>query len=103
MEELESVLDSASNGTVVTSRYFLQPVEELAKKHGVRAVAVDLNDFRGELALLKELRQGSCEINTGNRHHWTTAGPLRPLTGFHHGRAQVQAAQKAATEAPLGS
>ena len=42
MEELESVLDSASNGTVVTSRYFLQPVEELAKKHGVRAVAVDL-------------------------------------------------------------
>jgi GntR family transcriptional regulator len=45
---------------VVTSRYFLQPVEELAKKHGVRAVAVDLNDFRHELAMLKELRPGSC-------------------------------------------
>ena len=43
MEELESVLESSSNGTVVTSRYFLQPVEELAKKHSVRAVAVDLN------------------------------------------------------------
>ena len=38
MEELESVLENSSNGTVVTSRYFLQPVEELAKKHSVRAV-----------------------------------------------------------------
>ena len=38
---------------MVTSRYFLQPVEELAKKHSVRAVAVDLNDFRQELAMLK--------------------------------------------------
>ena len=60
MEELESVLESSSQGTVVTSRYFLQPVEDIAKKHGVRAVAVDLNDFRHELDLLKELRQGSC-------------------------------------------
>ena len=57
MEELESVLENSSNGTVVTSRYFLQPVEELAK-HSVRAVAVDLNDFRQELAMLKELRAG---------------------------------------------
>ena len=38
MEELESVLESSRNGTVVTSRYFLQPIEALAKKHGVRAV-----------------------------------------------------------------
>ncbi|NBV59339.1 MAG: GntR family transcriptional regulator, partial [Synechococcaceae bacterium WB4_2_0811] len=45
LEELEAVLESSNNGTVVTSRYFLQPVEELAKAHGVRAVAVDLNDF----------------------------------------------------------
>ena len=60
LEELESVLENSSNGTVVTSRYFLQPVEELAKKHSVRAVAVDLNDFRQELAMLKELRPGSC-------------------------------------------
>ena len=59
MEELESVLESSSNGTVVTSRYFLQPVEDLAK-NTVRAVAVDLNDFRHELAMLKELRPGSC-------------------------------------------
>jgi len=60
MEELESVLESSSNGTVVTSRYFLKPLEELAKRHSVRAVAVDLSDFRQELSMLKELRPGSC-------------------------------------------
>lgn len=60
MEELEAVLENSSNGTVVTSRYFLQPVETIARRHGVRAIAVDLNDFRHELDLLKELRTGSC-------------------------------------------
>jgi len=60
MEELESVLESSSNGTVVTSRYFLQPVEEIARRHSVRAVPVDLNDFRHELDLLKDLKAGSC-------------------------------------------
>ncbi|MFM9101391.1 MAG: GntR family transcriptional regulator [Cyanobium sp.] len=60
MEELETLLERSNNGTVVTSRYFLQPVEEIAKRHGVRAVPVDLNDFRHELDLLKELRAGSC-------------------------------------------
>ena len=60
MEELESILESSSNGTVVNSRYFREPREVQAKRHGVRAVAVDLNDFRQELAMLKELRPGSC-------------------------------------------
>jgi GntR family transcriptional regulator len=60
MEELENVLESSSNGTVVTSRYFLQPIEVIAKQHKVRAVAVDVNDFSQELAMLKELRAGSC-------------------------------------------
>ena len=60
MEELEIVLENSNNGTVVTSRYFLQPLEKLAKKRSVRAVAVDLNDFHQELAMLKELRPGSC-------------------------------------------
>jgi GntR family transcriptional regulator len=60
MEELEAVLETSNNGTVVTSRYFLQPVEEIAKRHGVRSVPVDLNDFRHELDLLKDLKAGSC-------------------------------------------
>ncbi len=60
MEELGSVLESSNIGTVVTSRYFLQPLEELAKQYGVRAIAVDLSDFAKELEMLKGLRTGSC-------------------------------------------
>ena len=69
LEELEDVLRTSSSGTVVTSRYFLQPVEKIAKKHSIRAVAVDVNSFNFELGLLKELRAGSCvglvSISTG--------------------------------------
>ena len=60
MEELEKVLSSSNNGTIVTSRYFLQPLEKVAKQYGVRAVAVDLSDFQTELKILKELNTGSC-------------------------------------------
>jgi len=60
MEELEKVLSSSNNGTIVTSRYFLQPLEKVAKQHGIRAIAVDLSDFQKELKILKELNTGSC-------------------------------------------
>ena len=60
MEELEKVLCNSNNGTIVTSRYFFQPIEKVAKKHGVRAIAVDLSDFQKELKILKELKIGSC-------------------------------------------
>ena len=60
MEELEKVLCNSSSGTIVTSRYFLQPLEKIAKKHGIRAIAVDLSDFQKELKMLKELKPGSC-------------------------------------------
>jgi len=60
MEELEKVLCNSNNGTLVTSRYFLQPLEKLAKKYGIRAIAVDLSDFQRELDMLKVLKSGSC-------------------------------------------
>ena len=60
MEELEKVLSNSNNGTIVTSRYFLQPLEKVARQHGVRAIAVDLSDFQKELKILKELNVGSC-------------------------------------------
>ena len=60
MEELEKVLCNSNNGTIVTSRYFLQPLEKLAKKYRVRAIAVDLSDFQKELKIIKELKAGSC-------------------------------------------
>ena len=60
MEELEKVLCNSNNGTIVTSRYFLQPLEKLAKKYRVRAIAVDLSDFQKELKIIKELKSGNC-------------------------------------------
>ena len=60
IEELEKVLSNSNNGTIVTSRYFLQPLEKVAKQYGVRAIAVDLSDFQKELKILKELSAGSC-------------------------------------------
>ena len=60
MEELEKVLCNSNNGTIVTSRYFLQPLEKVAKEHGVRAIAVDLSDFQKELKIIKELKTGNC-------------------------------------------
>ena len=60
MEELEKVLCNSNNGTIVTSRYFLQPLEKLAKQYRVRAIAVDLSDFQKELKKIKELKPGSC-------------------------------------------
>ena len=60
MEELEKVLSNSNNGTIVTSRYFLQPLEIVAKRHGIRAIAVDLSDFQKELKILKELNAGNC-------------------------------------------
>ena len=60
MEELEKVLCNSNNGTLVTSRYFLQPLEKIAKKYGIRAIAVDLSDFQKELKILTELKPGSC-------------------------------------------
>ena len=53
MEELEKVLCNSNNGTIVTSRYFLQPLEKLARKYKVRAIAVDLSDFQKELKIIK--------------------------------------------------
>jgi len=60
LEELEKVLSNSNNGTIVTSRYFLQPLEKIAKQHGVRAIAVDLSDFQKELKIIKELNAGNC-------------------------------------------
>ena len=60
MEELEKVLCNSNNGTIVTSRYFLQPFEKLEIQYRVRAIAVDLSDFQKELKIIKELKPGNC-------------------------------------------
>ena len=59
LEQLETALQAEHRVTVVTSRYFLKPVEELAWRYGARFIAVDLNPFDAEWQLLKDLRNGS--------------------------------------------
>jgi len=59
LEELEAVLETLSNGTVRDHRYFLQTVEELAHRYGVRAWPSTSYDFPTSLDLLKELARGS--------------------------------------------
>ncbi len=60
MEELDKVLCNSNSGTIVTSRYFLKPLEKVAKEHGIRAIAVDLSDFQKELNIIKELKTDNC-------------------------------------------
>ena len=59
LEHLEAKLQAQHHVTVVTNRYFLQPVEDLTHKYGARSIAIDLNAFHDELQLLKDLRSGS--------------------------------------------
>ena len=60
MEELENVLENFGQGTVVTQPIFPATGGGACQKAQRTSVAVDLNDFRLELSMFKELRPGSC-------------------------------------------
>lgn len=59
LEQLETALQAECRVTVVTNRYFLKPVEAVARGHDARFIAVDLNPLAAEWQLLKDLRNGS--------------------------------------------
>ncbi len=60
MEELSHVLDRASSGTVVTSRYFIREVLEIASPKSIRVIPLDIYDYGKELQMIKNLPQDSC-------------------------------------------
>jgi GntR family transcriptional regulator len=60
LEELETVLQKARSGTVVTSRYFSLDAEEIAAPNSVRVIPVDIYDYGPEIQLLSQLKAGSC-------------------------------------------
>ncbi|MFM7470140.1 MAG: GntR family transcriptional regulator [Nodosilinea sp.] len=60
LEELEEVLSQTRSGTVVTSRYFIHEAEAIAAPKSVRVIAVDIYDYKKELAMLKQLPKGAC-------------------------------------------
>ena len=60
MEELRSVLDTASSGTVVTSRYFIREVLEIVSPKSIRAIPLDIYDYSKELQMIRNLPPNSC-------------------------------------------
>jgi GntR family transcriptional regulator len=60
MEELSHVLDRANSGTVVTSRYFIREVLEIASPKSIRVIPVDIYDYSKELQMIKKLAKDSC-------------------------------------------
>lgn len=60
LEELAEVLSQTRSGTVVTSRYFIAEAEAIAAPKSVRVIAVDIYDYKKELALLKDMPKGAC-------------------------------------------
>ncbi|WP_341527104.1 GntR family transcriptional regulator [Nostoc sp. UHCC 0302] len=60
MEELAAVLDKTTSATVVTSRYFINDVEEIVAPKAVRVIPLDIYDYSKELNLLKTLPKDSC-------------------------------------------
>lgn len=59
-QRLAALAQDGQKATVVTSYYFLKPVEEVAKTHHMRCLALDLNSFDNELNLIAQLRTDSC-------------------------------------------
>ena len=59
-QRLATLAREGKKATVVTSRYFLKPAEEVAKAHQMRCLALDLNSFHHELSLIAKLRTDTC-------------------------------------------
>ncbi|MGK7932269.1 MAG: GntR family transcriptional regulator [Microcystaceae cyanobacterium] len=55
LEELDKFLAKNQSGTVVTSRYFIHQAEAITEPYAVRAIAVDIHDYREELSQIKDL------------------------------------------------
>ncbi len=58
LEELESRLVENHLGTIVTSRYFTAQAEEIASRHSVRVIPIDIYDYARELEVIKVLPKG---------------------------------------------
>ena len=59
-QRLEALAQKSKKATVVTSRYFLKPAEEVTRAHQMRCLALDLNSFANELHVITQLRTDSC-------------------------------------------
>ena len=59
-QRLAALAHEGEKATVVTSRYFLKPAEEVTRIHQMRCLALDLNSFANELNVIAQMRTDSC-------------------------------------------
>ena len=59
-QRLTALAQDGKKATVVTSRYFLKPAEDVTRAHQMRCLALDLNSFADELNVIAQLRTDSC-------------------------------------------
>ena len=57
---LAALVRHDKKATVVTSHYFLKPVEDVARTHNMLCLALELNSFDRELNVIAQLRTDSC-------------------------------------------
>lgn len=57
---LGALAQDGKKATVVTSRYFLKPVEAVTMAHNMRCLVLDLNSFDHELKVIAQLRTDTC-------------------------------------------
>ncbi|MEL7086275.1 MAG: GntR family transcriptional regulator [Cyanobacteria bacterium J06597_1] len=60
LENLPPVLEENPSVTLLTTRYFLQPVEAVAAEYGARVIAVDVNRYEQEIEEIGQLDPNSC-------------------------------------------
>lgn len=60
LEELLPILKKSSPSTVITNRYFIEEVLEVAQPQAVPVIPVDIYDYAKELELIKKLPPKSC-------------------------------------------
>ena len=60
LENLAPVLEENPSVTLLTTRYYLQPVEAVAAEYGARAIAVDVNRYEQEREAIGQLDPNSC-------------------------------------------
>lgn len=59
-EELPQLLEQGNSGTVVTSRYYIREVVEIAKLLSVRVIPIDIYDYGKEIEIIKSLPKNFC-------------------------------------------
>jgi len=59
-EELPQLLELGNSGTVVTSRYYIREVLEIAAPKSVRVIPIDIYDYGKEIEIIKKLPHNFC-------------------------------------------